>query len=808
MAEINTEVVKINRELKSKLGNVLKKLNQLSIECIKVDDLDDGKNREHAFGDGDTRKTSETKEILEQCDSGKVNDKKKRTRNRKKNRLESVGNSTSEDCLDTTSSIIPVTNQVEKVELSSHDQNLNSCDYPLVLTKETLLIFKLLYMTNQEREEFLIKQAKERQIVVFDKKSKLFRLNKRLEKIDNDENLSRRNQQRIYDRLDRQPRYDGPKIGQEFTFEGLVNQLLYGCDAKPDDILLKNKNTDNKNSSFATDENQQNLEDFVEKLIDKKLGYVVEGEVRISTVNNQEAYITYSPDERDIFIRTNILRQCALQGDRVKIFVKNTPVEVESIPSAPVSAINETNTELDDSTLEDEEEDTGEGLLEPSHQDRECLTGFVVTIVAKIHPRKCVGSLRKRNSKKKWILFQPRDHRMLNIKIRQETLPLFVKDIKDQEKDMLYLVNIIGNTHDELIGEVIEKIGPSGEIETENQAVILSNNLHPPTFSAEILAAIPSLPYQIPTEEYAYREDLRSACVFTIDPLTARDLDDALSMRIIDENTIEIGVHISDVTYFIPEGSLLDEIVKNHTTSIYLANKVYHMLPEALCMLCSLLPGQDKLAFSVFFNFNKTTGELLKSRFAKTIINSCSQLAYEHAQFVIENPTIKNFEATKFPMIYNGHTIDSVAAVIKELNRIAHLLRKNRMDNGALRIDQPKIRFDLDPNTGKPLSYYGDHQQAANYMIEDFMLLANQTVAGHIFEKYPEIAILRHHSPPRSHLIKAMTKKMEELGLTFDGSSPKAIRVSIERLVSKSSDPITTSAALNVWAAKIMTRAR
>lgn len=298
-------------------------------------------------------------------------------------------------------------------------------------------------------------------------------------------------------------------------------------------------------------------------------------------------------------------------------------------------------------------------------------------------------------------------------------------------------------------------------------------------FSEDLKTEHFSLSKVIPSTELEYRADLRSDCIFTIDPETARDLDDAVSVKFLPNGIYEIGVHISDASFYLNEGTKLDQLVSKKATTIYMVDNVYHMLPEELCLHCSLLPGQDKLAFSVFWEMT-AEGEILTKRFCRSIVNSCAKLSYEHAQKIIDNSN-ENFSDDDFPEIFNSYSIADLAKTVLILQSIAVKLRKKRIDNGALKIDQAKILFSLDSTTGEPTDFKRYENMAAHRLIEEFMLLANITVAEKIKDSFSDIAFLRCHEPPKQTMLVELKNCLASYGIHLDISSSGAIRSSLNK---------------------------
>ncbi|MFY9515794.1 MAG: ribonuclease R, partial [Dysgonamonadaceae bacterium] len=262
------------------------------------------------------------------------------------------------------------------------------------------------------------------------------------------------------------------------------------------------------------------------------------------------------------------------------------------------------------------------------------------------------------------------------------------------------------------IGKVIDVLGKPGENTAEMHAILAQYHL-PYKYPREVEMYAESLSDKIPEEEYAKREDFRDVPTITIDPADAKDFDDALSLRKLSNNRWEVGVHIADVTYYVKPGDPIDREAEKRATSIYLVDRTVPMLPERLSnYLCSLRPHEEKLCHSVIFEMNDKA-EVLKYRIAHTIVKSDSRMTYEDAQAIIETGK------------------GDFSSEILVLNNLATQLRERRFANGAINFDRYEVRFNLDEN-GKPLGVYFKESKEANHLIEEFMLLANRTVAEHI----------------------------------------------------------------------------
>ena len=259
------------------------------------------------------------------------------------------------------------------------------------------------------------------------------------------------------------------------------------------------------------------------------------------------------------------------------------------------------------------------------------------------------------------------------------------------------------------IGKVIDILGQAGDNNTEMHAILAEFGL-PYVYPKNVEAAADQISDIITPEDYAEREDFRSITTFTIDPKDAKDFDDALSIRLLKPGLWEVGVHIADVTHYVKEGSCIDKEAEKRATSVYLVDRTIPMLPERLCnLLCSLRPNEEKLAYSAIFEMNDKA-EVKNKRIVKTVIKSDRRFTYEEAQAIIETGEGEYKEE------------------ILKLNELAQILRKNRMAAGAVDFDRVEVRFEIDEK-GKPLSVYFKESKEANKLIEEFMLLANRTVA-------------------------------------------------------------------------------
>ena len=281
-------------------------------------------------------------------------------------------------------------------------------------------------------------------------------------------------------------------------------------------------------------------------------------------------------------------------------------------------------------------------------------------------------------------------------------------------------------------GEVIDVLGRAGDNNTEMHAILAEFGL-PYSYPTRVEQAAERIPDAIDPAELARREDFRPVTTFTIDPKDAKDFDDALSIRSVGDGLWEVGVHIADVSHYVKEGGLIDKEAQRRATSVYLVDRTIPMLPERLCnFICSLRPDEEKLAFSDIFRMDEK-GEVRDSHIAHTVIRSNRRFTYEEAQQIIETG--------------EGDYRDEVLA----LHRIAQALREKRFQAGAINFDRYEVKFEIDEK-GKLLSVYFKVSKEANKLVEEFMLLANRTVAEKVGKpaggKKPKVLPYRIHDLP------------------------------------------------------------
>ncbi|MCE3075145.1 ribonuclease R [Chryseobacterium gwangjuense] len=317
-------------------------------------------------------------------------------------------------------------------------------------------------------------------------------------------------------------------------------------------------------------------------------------------------------------------------------------------------------------------------------------------------------------------------------------------------------------------GEIIQVLGAPGEHETEIHSILAEYGL-PYEFPEEVERDADKIDRSINDEEVAKRWDMRGITTFTIDPKDAKDFDDALSIRKLENGNWEIGVHIADVSHYVVPGTILDDEAYQRATSVYLVDRVVPMLPEVLSNdVCSLRPHEDKFTFSAVFELNDNA-EIKKQWFGRTVIHSDRRFTYEEAQERIEGK--------------DGDFKEEILV----LDRLAKIMRQQRIKNGAITFDRSEVRFNLDENN-EPIGVYFKISKDSNHLIEEFMLLANKKVSEFVsINKKGDITqntfIYRVHDDPDPAKLESLRDFVSTFGYKMDLANTKKVAESLNRLL-------------------------
>ena len=398
--------------------------------------------------------------------------------------------------------------------------------------------------------------------------------------------------------------------------------------------------------------------------------------------------------------------------------------------------------------------------------------------------------------------------RFVGVIQRQERFAFMVSDSRTMQVDIFIHTDDLGGAENgekvlvemtdwpermnNPVGKVIKRLGRPGDNNVEMQSILAEYDF-PLDFPAEVEEEAKKL--KKPTKkEIASRKDFRDVTTFTIDPTDAKDFDDAISYRELPNGHVEVGVHIADVSYYVKPGSAIDREAYERGTSVYLVDRTIPMLPEKLCNeVCSLRQDEDKLCFSVVMEMD-AKGKVYNTWMGKTVIRSDRRMAYEEAQEIIES----------------GQKADAVAEAILKLHGIATVLRAARYKSGAINFETQEVKFQLDENA-KPIGVYIKESKEANWLIEEFMLLANKTVAEFVgksnkvksgkrkvendaaapkelstfnfqLSTSPKVFVYRVHDEPNPEKLNTFVEFVAKLGFSMKTTSRKALAESYNRL--------------------------
>ena len=368
-----------------------------------------------------------------------------------------------------------------------------------------------------------------------------------------------------------------------------------------------------------------------------------------------------------------------------------------------------------------------------------------------------------------------------------------INGAKDGDK-VLVTMNDWPDNSKNPFGKITQVLGKPGDHDTEMHSILVEYNL-PYKFPKEVEKDAEKLPIEITKEEIAKRRDFRDILTFTIDPKTAKDFDDALSFQVLENGNYEIGVHIADVSHYVKENSILEDEAYHRATSVYLVDRVVPMLPEVLSNnVCSLRPNEEKLTFSAVFEIDKKA-HIINQWFGRTVIYSDARFAYEEAQVIIENNQSKdttNRVLTNIPadISLTGEayeTTQELGTAILKMDKIAKILRKKRMETGALSFDRTEVRFELDEDSN-PIGVYTKESKDANKLIEEFMLLANKKVAefiGRAKNGTPtkKTFIYRIHDEPDTTKLQDLQRIVRKFGYDVNTENRKKTTQSINKLL-------------------------
>ncbi|XP_071991431.1 exosome complex exonuclease RRP44 [Engystomops pustulosus] len=484
-----------------------------------------------------------------------------------------------------------------------------------------------------------------------------------------------------------------------------------------------------------------------------KSGIYLQGTFRASRDNFLEATVWVhgdSEEQKEILLQglRNINRAMHEDVVAVQLLEKENWV-------APSSVVLQDEGESDDIDSVEEKEK----MLQTAGNKSAKPSGKVVGIIKRNWRPYCGMLCRSQIKESSRHLFVPADRRIPRIRIETRQSSTL--------EGQRIIVSIDGWPRNSRYpnGHFVKNLGTAGDKETETEVLLLEHDVPHQPFSQAVLSFLPQMPWAITPEDMRNRIDLRHLYVCSVDPPGCTDIDDALHCRELENGNLEVGVHIADVSHFIRPGNALDQEAANRGTTVYLCEKRIDMVPELLSSnLCSLRSDVDRLAFSCIWELNHNA-EIIKTKFTKSVINSKASLTYAEAQMRIDSPNMN----------------DEITKSLRLLNKLAKILKKRRIDNGALTLSSPEVRFHLDSETHDPIDLQTKELKETNSMVEEFMLLANISVAQKIYDEFSEYALLRKHPAPPPGNYDILVKAAHSKNLEIKTDSAKALADSLDK---------------------------
>ncbi|XP_070553170.1 exosome complex exonuclease RRP44-like [Ptychodera flava] len=479
----------------------------------------------------------------------------------------------------------------------------------------------------------------------------------------------------------------------------------------------------------------------------------LQGTFHASRENYKEGYVSAHGKDDMIFIKglANINR--AVHDDLVAI--EMLPRERWTCPSSMILADETKNVDEEDEGIEEDEESN-----KPARKGVKSLPTAKVVGIIKRNWRPYCGILQAPVvSKGTRHLFIPAEKRIPKIRIETRQAETLLG------QRIIVSIDSWPRTSRYPQGHFVRGLGPIGDKDTENEVLLLEHDVPHQNFSASVLSFLPKMPWGITEEDVSVREDLRHICICSVDPPGCTDIDDALHCRELDNGNLEVGVHIADVTHFIKPGNALDAEAANRGTTVYLVDKRIDMVPELLSSnLCSLRGNEERFAFSCIWEMTPDA-EILSTKFMKSIIKSRAALTYEQAQLRIDDSSMN----------------DDITLGLRGLNRLAKIMKRRRIEKGALTLASSEIRFSMDSETHDPIDVETKQLRETNSMVEEFMLLANISVATKIQQDFPQCALLRRHPAPPPSNYEPLIKAGESKDVKILTESNKDLATSLDK---------------------------
>lgn len=527
----------------------------------------------------------------------------------------------------------------------------------------------------------------------------------------------------------------------------------------------------NKDSSVS--EKTENSFEYPEHLSEAALkegiasGRFVRGTLQVSPFNPFKGTVStdFGGELSTIHLPDRLHLNRAIQGDNVVIEILKKSEWINEIKESDIS-------------LEEDEEQEAEGKRAEAVVDGEVTlnetgtlkaVGKVVGILNRKY-RAYVGSIDKSavrpDAPVQNLLFFPMDRRIPRIRIRTRQAANLIG------KRILVCVDGWERGDKNPTGHFVKDLGMAGDRATEIAAILLEHDVSTLPFTPAQLAELPreGEDWVVKDEFLKGRADFRNLDICSIDPPGCTDIDDALHARPIEGELIEVGVHIADVTFFVQPNGALDREASSRATTVYLVDRRIDMLPGLLgSNLCSLQGGKERLTFSVIWKMDPETAEIKECQFARSVIKSRAALTYDMAQERLDKGS--------------SDDSDPVTRSIHLLASLARKLKAKRIEAGALTLASPEVRFNLDTTTANPVDVQVKEMKEANSLVEEFMLLANISVAEKLLEAFPDTALLRRHPTPPIEAFNGLNKALSPYNLELDPRDSKSLADSLDRAV-------------------------
>eukprot|EP00949_MAST-11_sp_MAST-11-sp1_P001541 g1541.t1 len=396
------------------------------------------------------------------------------------------------------------------------------------------------------------------------------------------------------------------------------------------------------------------------------------------------------------------------------------------------------------------------------------------------------------------VLFAPMEKRVPKVRIQTQQCSRLVEQI------IVVAIDGWDRFSKYPSGHYVRTLGSVHDKKAQTSAVLIEHDIPTAEFSSKVMRCLPPQDWVVTPENSHGRRDLRGICVCSIDPPGCKDIDDALHARVLENGNLEVGVHIADVTHFVKPGSAIDLEAADRSTSTYLVERRLDMLPGLLTThLCSLRSGIDRFAFSVTWELKYEDDgadfSVVRKDFFKSIIHSRAALTYDEAQMMLDGGSV--------PRSDQGRDGDNVRSSVRALNKVAKILRRRRMDAGALTLASPEVRFKLDADTQDPTDVKMYQLKEANALVEEFMLFANITVADRILQKYPRFALLRRHPVPQRENFDGLIAASKVVGVEMKVRTSRELAESLDNAVDTSGKRPYFNKLLRIMATRCMSQA-